>query len=158
MKAIVDYFFRWVASLALLVLNSAQAVSAQTLAGLLSYQATGIWTVIKAQPNSALVRVRYENNNPGPVYLELLNDKRCRHQALRRREVFVVNSERYSDPRAELLRGQAWEAARGSVARALERSLYPAIELGQLQAQFNGRLRGGRRKPGPQHGPASASI
>jgi hypothetical protein len=29
------------------------------------------------------------------------------HQALRRREVFVPTSERYADPRAELLRGAA---------------------------------------------------
>ncbi|GAA4005515.1 hypothetical protein GCM10022408_16610 [Hymenobacter fastidiosus] len=43
------------------------------------------------------------------------------HQALRRREVFVATSERYGAPRAELLRGEAWGAARESVARALER-------------------------------------
>ena len=58
------------------------------------------------------------------------------HQALRRREVFVTTSERYGDPRAELLRGEAWEAARESVARALARSLDPAVELAQLEAQL----------------------
>jgi len=58
------------------------------------------------------------------------------HQALRRREVFVMSSERYGDPRAELLRGEAWEAAREAVARALDRSLDPAVELVRLQAQL----------------------
>jgi len=58
------------------------------------------------------------------------------HQALRRREVFVATSERYGDPRAELLRGEAWEAARESVARALDRSLDPAVELARLQVQL----------------------
>ena len=57
------------------------------------------------------------------------------HQTLRRREVFVAASERYGDPRAELLRGDAWEAARESVARALDRSLDPAVELARLQTQ-----------------------
>jgi hypothetical protein len=77
MNAIIGCFFRWVTSLALLVLllSSTQASSAQTLAGQPSYQATGLRTLIKAQPNSALVRVRYESNNPGPVQLELLDDK-----------------------------------------------------------------------------------
>ncbi|GAB2796427.1 TnpA family transposase [Hymenobacter luteus] len=58
------------------------------------------------------------------------------HQALRRREVFVGRSDRYGDPQAELLRGEAWEAARESVARALDRSLDPALELARLQAQL----------------------
>ena len=58
------------------------------------------------------------------------------HQAVRRREVFVAMSERYGDPRAELLRGEAWEMARESVARALDRSLDPAVELARLQAQL----------------------
>ena len=72
----VSCSFRWVASLALLVLlSSTQAVSAQTLGGQPAYQAPGLRAVIKAQPNSALVRVRYESNNPGPVYVAFLNDK-----------------------------------------------------------------------------------
>ncbi|WP_223654134.1 Tn3 family transposase [Hymenobacter psoromatis] len=58
------------------------------------------------------------------------------HQALRRREVFVPASERYADPRAELLRGVAWETARDAVARALDRSLDPAVELAHLQHQL----------------------
>lgn len=51
------------------------------------------------------------------------------HQALRRREVFAPGSERYGDPRAELLRGEAWETSREAVARALDRSTDPAVEL-----------------------------
>ena len=58
------------------------------------------------------------------------------HQALRPREVFVPASERYADPRAELLRGAAWETAQASVARALDRSLDPAVELAHLQQQL----------------------
>jgi hypothetical protein len=54
------------------------------------------------------------------------------HQALRRREVFVVSCERYGNPRAERLRGQAWEAALELVDRPLERSLDPAIKLNRL--------------------------
>lgn len=92
MKAIYNCFFRRVISLALLVLllSSTQAVSAQTLAGQPSYQATGLRTVIKAHPNSVLVRVRYESNNPGPVYLEFLNDKRLVVYTERKRETHFV--------------------------------------------------------------------
>jgi hypothetical protein len=88
MKPIFSCFFRGVPSLALLVLllHSAQAVSAQTREGQPSYQATGLRIIIKAQPNSALVRVRYESNNPGPVYLEFLNDKRLVVYTERKRE------------------------------------------------------------------------
>ncbi|MDP9476869.1 MAG: Tn3 family transposase [Actinomycetota bacterium] len=41
------------------------------------------------------------------------------HEAMRGREVFVEPSERWSDPRARLLSGNAWEAARPGVLRAL---------------------------------------
>lgn len=94
MKAIFGCFFRWVTSLAVLVLllSSAQAVSAQTQDGRPSYQATGLRTLIKAQPNSALVRVRYESNNPGPVHLELLNDQRCVVYTERKRETHFVGN------------------------------------------------------------------
>lgn len=39
--------------------------------------------------------------------------------ALKRRDVFVSPSERYADPRAKLLSGEGWEAARPGVLRAL---------------------------------------
>jgi hypothetical protein len=88
MKPIFDCFFRWAASLALLVLllRSAPAVSAQILGAQPGYQATGLRTIIKAPPNSALVRVRYESNHPGPVYIEFLNDQRLVVYAERKRE------------------------------------------------------------------------
>jgi hypothetical protein len=92
MKAIFECFFRGVTALTLLVLplSGAQAVSAQTLAGQPGYQATGLRTIIKAQFNSALVRVRYESNNPGPVYVEFLNDKRLVVYTERKRETYFV--------------------------------------------------------------------
>jgi hypothetical protein len=92
MKALFGCFFRWAASLALLmfILSSAQAVSAQTLAAQPCYRATGLRTIIKAPPNSALVRVRYESNHPGPVYVEFLNDKRLVVYAERKRETHFV--------------------------------------------------------------------
>ncbi|QKG59186.1 DUF4158 domain-containing protein (plasmid) [Hymenobacter sp. BRD128] len=74
-----------------------------------------------------------EEANPAAYTLCVLDRL---HQALRRREVFVATSERYGDPRAELLRGAAWEAAREAVARALDRSLDPAVELARLQAEL----------------------
>lgn len=57
------------------------------------------------------------------------------HQALCRREVFAPIGERYGDPRAELLRGAAWEAAREAVARALDRSTDPAV-VNRLRQQL----------------------
>lgn len=57
-------------------------------------------------------------------------------QALRRREVFVVGSEWYGNPRAELLRAEQWEVARDSVARALDRSTDPVVEMGRLPQQL----------------------
>jgi hypothetical protein len=92
MKPIVECFFRGVPSLALLVLllSSAPAVSAQTQEGQPGYQATGLRTVIKAQPNSALLRVRYESNNPGPVYVAFLNDQRLVVYTERKRETHFV--------------------------------------------------------------------
>lgn len=61
--------------------------------------------------------------------------------ALRRREVFAPISERYGDPRTELLRGAAWEAAREAVARALARSTDPAVELDRLRQQVRAAYR-----------------
>lgn len=63
------------------------------------------------------------------------------YQALKRREVFVERSERYGDPRAELLQGQAWLDVRDDVCRALERSLDPAPELGSLKLELDNAYR-----------------
>ncbi|MHA0044111.1 Tn3 family transposase [Deinococcus sp. PEB2-63] len=62
-------------------------------------------------------------------------------QALKRREVFAPRSERYGDPRAELLQGPSWEAARDDVSRALGRSLDPQAELELLRAELNAAYR-----------------
>jgi hypothetical protein len=50
--------------------------------------------------------------------------------------VFVRRSERYGDPRTELLRGEAWEQVRDSVARSLERATDPQVELARRQQQL----------------------
>jgi TnpA family transposase len=52
--------------------------------------------------------------------------------ALRRRDVYVVGSERWGDPRAKLLQGQAWEAARPQICRTLERHPDARAELDKL--------------------------
>ncbi|WP_272976355.1 Tn3 family transposase [Deinococcus geothermalis] len=62
-------------------------------------------------------------------------------QALKRREVFAPRSERYGDPRAELLQGPGWEAARDDVSRALGRSLDPQAELELLRTELNAAYR-----------------
>ncbi|MGW0449786.1 Tn3 family transposase [Streptosporangium sandarakinum] len=54
------------------------------------------------------------------------------HGALRRRDVFAEGSERWSDPRARLLAGQAWERARPQVLASLEHELEPAGHLAEL--------------------------
>lgn len=92
MKTSVECFFRGVTSPALLVLllRSAPVVSAQTPEDQPGYQAIGLRTVIKAQPNSARVRVRYESNNPGPVYVAFLNEKRLVVYSERKRETYFV--------------------------------------------------------------------
>ena len=57
--------------------------------------------------------------------------------ALRRRDVFVPGSGRWDDPRAKLLQGERWEAARPSVCRALGRAPSPDDELAALQTELD---------------------
>jgi TnpA family transposase len=52
--------------------------------------------------------------------------------ALQRRDVYVPASERWGDPRAKLLQGAAWEAARPQVCRTLERQTDADRELEKL--------------------------
>jgi TnpA family transposase len=59
------------------------------------------------------------------------------HEAMRGREVFVEPSERWSDPRAKLLSGAAWEAARPGVLRALELPSYPDGYLREAGEQLD---------------------
>lgn len=57
--------------------------------------------------------------------------------SLRRRDLFVSPSERWSDPRAKLLRSAAWEAARLQVCRTLNRSATPESEWVTLSAALD---------------------
>jgi TnpA family transposase len=57
--------------------------------------------------------------------------------SLRRRDVFVNRSERWGDPRAKLLHGAAWEAARSQVCLSLGRQATAATELGSLRRQLD---------------------
>ncbi|HYU73530.1 MAG TPA: Tn3 family transposase [Ktedonobacteraceae bacterium] len=58
-------------------------------------------------------------------------------EALRRHEVFVAPSERWSDPRAKLLQGAAWEAVRGQVCQTLGRSEKATETLLALQTELH---------------------
>ncbi len=57
--------------------------------------------------------------------------------ALRRRDLFVAPSEKWADPRAALLQGAAWDAARPRICRALNHALDPAVELAALGYQLD---------------------
>ena len=58
-------------------------------------------------------------------------------QALKRREVFVVRSHQHSDPRAQLLQGEAWEAKRADICRSLGLSKDPKVEIEKLTQQLD---------------------
>ncbi len=58
-------------------------------------------------------------------------------QALKRREVFVSRSERYGDPRSQLLRGDEWQAIKDDVCRGLGRVHDPEIELTLLGTELD---------------------
>jgi TnpA family transposase len=57
--------------------------------------------------------------------------------ALRRRDVFVARSERWVDPRARLLAGAAWEAAREGICRSLHLERDPRRHLAAMAAQLD---------------------
>ncbi len=57
-------------------------------------------------------------------------------EALRRHEVFVSPSERWSDPRAKLLQGTTWEAMRGQVCQTLGRSEKSAETISALHTEL----------------------
>jgi TnpA family transposase len=72
------------------------------------------------------------------------------HQRLRRCDIFATASTRWADPRAQLLAGEAWEVARGSVLNALQLPAEPdalldayAEELDAAWQHTAGRLDGG---------------
>jgi len=61
----------------------------------------------------------------------------CLRKALRRRDVFVSPSWRFSDPRAGLLTGSEWEATRPIICRSLGLSADPAPVLAALSAELD---------------------
>ncbi len=61
--------------------------------------------------------------------------------ALRRRDLFVCPSLRWGDPRAKLLQGDAWIAARPTVCRTLDLQPTPQQELEALASQLDAAYR-----------------
>jgi len=59
-------------------------------------------------------------------------------QALDRRDVFVPRSGRYTDPRAKLLSGPAWETARPEICASLNHHPDPKRALDRLAAELDG--------------------
>ena len=51
--------------------------------------------------------------------------------------MFVSSGEKWSNPRAKLLQGKAWESTRASVCRTLELNPQPEPELKTLQKQLD---------------------
>ncbi|NET91488.1 MAG: Tn3 family transposase [Kamptonema sp. SIO1D9] len=58
-------------------------------------------------------------------------------EGLRRRDVFISKGERWSNPRAKLLQGQAWELVRASVCRTLNLHPQPTTEISTLKQQLD---------------------
>jgi hypothetical protein len=50
-------------------------------------------------------------------------------EALRRHDVFVSPRDRWGDPRAKLLQGEAWESTRAQVCRTLGREITDELSL-----------------------------
>lgn len=59
------------------------------------------------------------------------------HDGLHRRDIILMSSERWGDPRAKLFQGRAWEAARPSVGRTLGRQLSADREIQALAQQLD---------------------
>ena len=57
--------------------------------------------------------------------------------ALRRRDVFVLPSWRYADPRAGLLSGAEWHTAKPIICRALDISIDPKVALAALSQELD---------------------
>lgn len=84
------------------------------------------WRQLVEQPDGSLDRKFYTF-----CVLERL------HDGLHRRDIFLTPSERWTDPRAKLLQGRAWEAARPSVCRTLGRQLSADREIQALAQQLD---------------------
>jgi len=92
--------------------------------------ATGPWVRRCTEADGTL-------NRPAYTFLVL---ERLR-EALRRRDVYAPASSRWGDPRAQLLDGPAWEAARSQVADSLAIDLDPHAELIGLSTELDGAYR-----------------
>jgi hypothetical protein len=57
--------------------------------------------------------------------------------AFKRRDLFVSPSQRWGDPREQLLTGNAWQAQRASVCRVLGRDERPEPELARLKEELD---------------------
>jgi TnpA family transposase len=57
--------------------------------------------------------------------------------SLRRRDLFVADSDRWSDPRTKLLHGEQWRAKRGQICRSLKRPLNPERVLPRLREELD---------------------
>ena len=62
-------------------------------------------------------------------------------RAIARRDVFVTRSARFTDPRAKLLTGAVWDAAKPEICTSLERDPDPQRALASLEAQLDGAYR-----------------
>ena len=93
--------------------------------------ATGAWAARVVGPDGSL-------NRPAYTFLVL---ERLR-EALRRRDVYAPVSRRWADPRAQLLSGPAWQAARVGVATSLGHDLDAAREITELADDLDGAYRG----------------
>lgn len=62
-------------------------------------------------------------------------------RALDRRDVFVARSGRFTDPRAKLLSGPAWDTARPEICASLDQHPDPAHALDRLGAELDGAYR-----------------
>lgn len=56
---------------------------------------------------------------------------------LHRRDIFLTDSQRWGDPRAKLLQGEAWREARPAICRTLGRQVSSETELQALEKQLD---------------------
>lgn len=61
----------------------------------------------------------------------------CLQTALKRRDIFISQSWRYADPRANLLGGAEWEAVKPMICRALELTSTPSPSLHALATELD---------------------
>jgi hypothetical protein len=69
------------------------------------------------------------------------------HTRLKRRDIFALVSDRWSDPMARLLTGPAWETAKGPALGALQLPEEPPGAAGRARRRPGRRVAGHRRHP-----------